>query len=62
EWVHLVLGAKDPTIKAADTFKFLSDHLPNSEMFAIHLKGELKHRIPLKLFTQEVDFFFREYW
>ncbi|HET8887242.1 MAG TPA: YqiA/YcfP family alpha/beta fold hydrolase, partial [Salinimicrobium sp.] len=47
EWVHLVLGAKDPTIKAADTFKFLSDHLPNSEMFAIHLKGELKHRIPL---------------
>lgn len=59
--VQMVLGAKDPIIKAADTLQFLSQNLPKQSKLLIHLRNDLEHRIPMKIFEEEVYSFFSQH-
>ena len=53
-----VIGLQDPIIKAADNLHFLMDHQSENEYSRIHVLQDLAHRIPLQIFSSEVDYFF----
>lgn len=58
--VQMIIGVKDPLIKASDTLQFISEKLPQKNMWSIHLRHELEHRIPLEIFEEEVRLYFKK--
>ncbi len=56
---HIILGAKDDVITPSETFQFLSKTIDNNIEYRIHLRPNLAHRIPIAVFEEEVDVFFK---
>ncbi|HEX9980906.1 MAG TPA: YqiA/YcfP family alpha/beta fold hydrolase [Flavobacterium sp.] len=56
--VHVVLGKLDPIIKYSDTKDFLRQHHMD-DIVTVTLREDLEHRIPLYIFEEETDAFFK---
>jgi len=57
---QIVLGADDDVIDPKSTFTFLSKTLQEHTDYDIHVRQRLGHRIPVDLFKQEVEAFFKK--
>ncbi|MGO1752549.1 MAG: YqiA/YcfP family alpha/beta fold hydrolase [Psychroflexus sp.] len=56
---HVVLGAKDEIVNPSETLSFLSNHLKTNTAFTINYRLDLAHRIPVEIFQEEVELFFK---
>ena len=57
---QIVLGVDDDVINPKDTFTFLSKTLQEHTDYDIHVRQRLGHRIPVDVFKEEVDAFFKK--
>lgn len=57
---QIVLGVDDDVINPKDTFTFLSKTLQEHTDYDIHVRQRLGHRIPVDVFKQEVEAFFKK--
>lgn len=55
----ILLGGSDDVVNAAETLNFLGKNLQKSEL-DIKVLPELGHRIPLDVFTHQVEKFFKD--
>lgn len=53
----LILGAKDTVVTPISTLDFVSHHINSNTNFNIKIRQELEHRIPIKIFEEEVKLF-----
>ncbi|SDZ86480.1 YqiA/YcfP family alpha/beta fold hydrolase [Psychroflexus halocasei] len=56
---HVILGAKDDVVDPAETLNFLSNQLKTNTAFTINYRLDLAHRIPVEIFQEEVESFFK---
>lgn len=59
---HVVLGAKDDVVNPSETLTFLSNHLKTNTAFKINYRLDLAHRIPVEIFQEEVELFFKHFY
>lgn len=52
--IHIVLGAKDTVVNPKDTLSFLGDSLNGPQDYTITIRHDLKHRIPVFVFEEEI--------
>lgn len=57
---QIVLGIDDDVINPKDTFTFLSKTLQEHTDYKIHVRQRLGHRIPVDVFKEEVEAFFKK--
>lgn len=57
---QIVLGVDDDVIDPKGTFAFLSKTLQEHTDYDIHVRQRLGHRIPVEVFKQEVEAFFKK--
>ena len=57
---QIVIGQKDEVVSPADTLSFLSEDFNPVTDVHLHLVPRLGHRIPVKLFEEEVKSFFKK--
>lgn len=56
---QIVLGTKDDVINPKDTLSFLSKTLDEHTDYHIHIRQDIKHQIPIDVFKEEVESFFK---
>lgn len=57
---QIVLGVDDDVIDCRSTLSFLSKTLQEHTNYDIHLRQRLGHRIPLEVFKEQVEAFFKK--
>lgn len=57
---HIVLGTKDRVVNPKQTLIFLADTLSNHPNYKVNIHNDLEHRIPIAVFEQEVNLFFKQ--
>lgn len=55
--ISIVLGAKDDIVNPKNTLQFLGDLISQPQDYNIKIRHDLKHRIPLDVFDEEVTLF-----
>lgn len=55
---HIILGAKDKVVDPKSSLRFLADNLGVAD-FQIRIRQDLAHQIPLNIFEEEVNRFFK---
>lgn len=55
---QIVLGAQDETVNPTSTLKFLAENIGVTN-YDIRIRQDLAHQIPLEIFTEEVERFFK---
>jgi len=56
---QIVLGTQDDVVNPKQTLKFLSETLIDHPEYKIHIHSHLAHRIPLDVFKEEIQLFFK---
>ncbi|MDN6280676.1 MAG: hypothetical protein L0J45_06700 [Psychroflexus sp.] len=56
---HIILGAKDDIVNPSETLAFLSNKLKTNTAYSINYRLDLAHRIPIDIFEEEVEAFFK---
>lgn len=56
---QIVIGTQDDVVNPKQTLKFLSDTLIDHPEYKIHIHNHLAHRIPLEVFEEEIELFFK---
>jgi len=56
---QIVIGSRDEVVNAKDTLDFLSKNQQIHTNYHIHIREELEHRVPVDIFQEEVDLFFK---
>lgn len=57
--LHLVLGKNDNIIKTKDTLAWINNNKNNIDDITIRILN-FEHRIPIEIFTNEVDLFYKQ--
>ncbi|MCZ4319688.1 alpha/beta hydrolase [Aequorivita viscosa] len=57
---QIILGLHDDVINPKTTFAFLSKNLQEHTNYHIYVRQDLGHRIPVDIFKQEIDAFFKK--
>ena len=56
---QIVLGSKDEVVDPRGTLTFLSKNLQQYTNYHIHVRQDLAHQIPVDIFREEVERFFK---
>lgn len=56
----IIIGKQDDTIDATCNLNFLMNTLPVDANTKIAIINKLEHRIPIQIFKEEIDLFFKE--
>ncbi|MET6989140.1 YqiA/YcfP family alpha/beta fold hydrolase [Sediminicola arcticus] len=55
----IVLGAQDDIVYPNNTLLFIAERIKNNTDYQISIRQDLAHRIPLDIFEEEVESFFK---
>ncbi len=58
--VQFILGAQDTTVNPEATLGFIAEHFPKTQDYQISIQKDLEHQIPIEVFKNATDKFFRE--
>jgi len=57
--MRIVLGGQDTIIKAKDNMAFFAQNVAAKTDYAITIKSDLAHQIPVAIFKEETKAFFK---
>lgn len=57
---QIVLGRKDDVVDPRGTLTFLSKNMQEHTNYDIHIREALGHRIPVEVFKEEIEAFFKK--
>lgn len=60
KFLQVVIGAQDEVVSSQESFKILnSDDLKNAPI-EIHWRNQMQHKLPIEIFTEEINYFFNK--
>lgn len=57
---QIVIGTQDDVVNPIQTLTFISETLIDHPKYKLHIHNNLAHRIPLEVFKEEIQLFFRQ--